>query len=183
MNLSTSRSWLAACLWLGAQAAHAVTCEDKTIPALNPDAAYISDSTAGTVTDIRSGLMWKKCLEGQAWNGSACVGARGTFPWSSALTLGVRDHTGNYSDWRLPNIKELRSLVEECRIDPAINDALFPGATSAYLWTGSPHAGYNFDSAWYVNFYDGFPAFDNRTYKFSVRLVRGGEAPSPAPSN
>lgn len=162
------------CLWFSISAAGAVTCEDKTIPAMNPDWAYISDSKTGIVTDTRTGLMWKKCSEGQSWNGSSCAGSWGAFSWSAALSLGVKDRTGNYMDWRLPNIKELRSLVEECRVDPAINNALFPNSPSAYFWTSSPHVIYNSDNAWYVNFYDGFPAFENRVFKFSVRLVRGG---------
>lgn len=176
MKLSSPLHWLAICLWFGTTAAGAVTCADATVPASNPDKAYTSDSTNGTVTDTRTGLMWKKCIEGQTWNSSACTGRWGTFTWAAALSLGVRDRTGNYSDWRLPNIKELRTLVEECRVDPAINDSLFPGNPSSYFWSGSPHLIYNSDNAWYVNFYDGFPAFDKRSYNFSVRLVRGGQS-------
>ena len=176
MKLAAILPWFVFSLCFVASAAHAVTCEDKTIPAINPDAVYVSDSKTGTVTDSRTGLMWKKCSEGQTWDGIACTGAGETFSWSTALSLGVKDRTGNYSDWRLPNIKELRSLVEECRVAPAINDTLFPRTPNSYFWSGSPHLIYNFDSTWYVNFYDGFPAYDNRRYKFSVRLVRGGNS-------
>jgi len=176
MNRFVSLTWLAACLCCGTAAARAAVCEDTTVPAVNPDAVYISDGRTGTVTDSRTGLMWKKCSEGQTWNGSACSGAWEAFSWSAALALGVKERTGNYSDWRLPNIKELRSLVEECRVDPAINDVLFPGTPKSYFWSSSPHLIYNADNAWYVNFYDGFPAFDNRRYKFAVRLVRGGQS-------
>ena len=57
---------LAAALWLAAGAAQAVTCPSG-IAASNPDSVYSVDTShpdGTTVTDTRTGLMWKRCLEG-----------------------------------------------------------------------------------------------------------------------
>lgn len=51
--------------WLSlAGTVQAVTCE-KNLPASNPDAVY-AEHGDGTVTDTRTGLMWKQCVEGRS---------------------------------------------------------------------------------------------------------------------
>ena len=153
----------------------AVTCQDN-IPPSNPDAAYI-DHHNGTVTDTRTGLMWKVCAEGQTWNGSGCDGTAAEMTWQAALAHAQDAQFpsgGGHSDWRLPNLKELRSLVEECRTSPAINDSIFPQAPSSYFWSGSPYAR-DSDSAWGVGFSSGNANNNNRNTQRSVRLVRSGE--------
>ena len=60
---------LAAALWLAAGAAQAVTCASG-IAASNPDTIYTVHGD-GTVTDTRTGLMWKQCLEG--YGGAGCT--------------------------------------------------------------------------------------------------------------
>ena len=153
----------------------AVTCQNN-ISASNPDAAY-TDHHNGTVTDTRTGLMWKVCAEGQTWNGSGCDGTAIGMTWQAALAHAqdAQFPNGGHTDWRLPNLKELRSLVEECRTSPAINDSIFPQAPSSSFWSGSPYAG-NSNFAWSVNFNNGNASYSNRYNNDSVRLVRGGQA-------
>ena len=59
------------------------------------------------------------------------------------------------SDWRLPNIKELASIVEQACYDPAVDLGVFPGAPSYWFWSSSPNAN-DASNAWYVYFYDGY---------------------------
>jgi len=153
----------------------AVTCTDATIPASNPDSIYTSDNTNGTVSDSRTGLMWKKCSEGQSWSGGTCSGSAAGYTWSDALKRTVTDRTANYNDWRLPNYKELRSLVEECRFNPAINDTLFPNTPSSSFWSGSPNASFS-SNAWSVSFDYGYANIYDRSYGYYVRLVRAGQS-------
>ena len=164
---------LAAALWLAAGAAQAVTCLSG-IAASNPDNIYTVHGD-GTVTDTRTGLMWKQCLEGYGGAGCIADGTTTSFTWANALAHAESHTFAGYTDWRLPNQKELRSLVEECRRSPAINDAIFGLNTlSSVVWSGSPLAG-NPNNAWNVNFNNGNANNDNRNNGNHVRLVRGGE--------
>src|SRR6185503_10252988 len=55
---------------------------------------------------------------------------------------------------RLPSVKELFSLVDHEKYDPAIDKDIFPDTKSAWYWTATPYkasSGY----AWCVRFYDG----------------------------
>lgn len=139
-------------LLLASANAQAVSCQNS-IPPSNPDEIYIVHGN-GTVTDTRTGLMWKQCVEGRS--GADCsIGSPTPFTWATALTLTEDYSFAGHDDWRLPNIKELRSLVEECRTGPAINDTFFPvNGASLTVWSGSPDANYS-NIARYVNFSNG----------------------------
>lgn len=160
--------------WLMAASATAVTCLNG-IPASNPDSAYTVHGD-GTVTDMRTGLMWKVCAEGQTWNAGVCTWSEGAYSWDAALALAEVSTYAGHADWRLPNFRELRSLVEVCRVSPAINDTVFPGASSSVFWSGSPRTGFS-DYARYVSFdVGGATGYDgSRSNGYSVRLVRGGQ--------
>ena len=151
----------------------------------NPDSIYQNNGD-GTVTDTRTGLMWKQCSEGQTWSGTGCNGSVATHTWSDALALAEAASFAGQSDWRLPNLKELRSLVEECRSNPAINDRLFPNTSGWTYWSGSPGAGtFNGYSifAWSVYFYSGNALEDDhRGNGRHVRLVRGGQSFATLPA-
>lgn len=132
----------------------------------------------GTVTDKKTGLMWKKCSEGQA-NIDCSSGSIQTYTWRAALEVVQtvnNDNFAGYSDWRLPNIKELASIVEE-RCKPAIDPVVFPWVytpSNVYIylyWTASPFL-VNGSQAWYVSFDDGHGYVANKNLRFHVRLVR-----------
>ncbi len=142
---------------------------------VHPTSSYVLHDD-GTATDKQTGLMWKRCLEGQTWDGSinACIGTASNNAWLAALALAEGSTYAGHADWRLPNIKELYSTVETCRDRPTINLEVFPttdgGGTE--VWSSSPHIESN--SAWYVFFVDGLANTLPRTYPANVRLVRGG---------
>lgn len=153
--------------------ARAVDCQSNTPPS-NPDSAYETHGD-GTATDTRSGLMWKRCSEGRSWTGSTCSGNGSTHTWSQALALAEASTFAGYGDWRLPNINELTSLIEECRSSPAINNTLFPTTSSSSFWSGSPRSN-DSSSVLYVTFEDGrvLSVFRSSNLPY-VRLVRGGQ--------
>jgi hypothetical protein len=157
--------------------AGAVNCLNN-IPASNPDSIYTVHGD-GTVTNTRTGLMWKVCAEGQTWNAGACTGTEAIFTWDAALAQAEASTFVGHSDWRLPSLKELRNLVEECRFNPSINDTVFSGASSSHFWSGSPDAS-NSNYALVVYFYDGHAYGNGRYNDGSVRLVRGGTTSSGA---
>jgi len=84
---------------------------------------------------------------------------------------GYDDHT----DGRLPNIKELASIVELACYDPALNATIFKTAPLSFVWSASPYADFS-GSAWGVYFNDGSDYNDYRDYYGNyVRLVRSGQ--------
>ncbi len=179
-----TRQWiaptLAAALWLAAGAAQAVTCQGS-IPASNPDTIYTVHAD-GTVTDTRTGLMWKQCLEGYGAANCTADGGTTSFTWADALTHAENHTFASHSDWRLPNMNELRSLVEDCRVGPTINDAVFPNTSSSGVWSGSPNANSS-NGAWFVSF--GYGLADDYGFHdvgYRVRLVRAGQSFAPLPS-
>lgn len=158
--------------------ASAQTCAPDILP-INPTSQY--SIANGTVVDQRTGLMWDQCTWGQS--GATCaIGSASTLTWQLALGVAALANASQYKgygDWRLPNIKELRSVVELCRRAPTINDVVFPNTSgldylSSLFWSSSPSANYP-DSAWIVNFYYGASwDFEPRGAQYRIRLVRAG---------
>jgi hypothetical protein len=75
----------------------------------------------------------------------------------------------------MPNIRELLTIVDRTVYNPAIDTVAFPATPSSHFWSGSPHANYS-DSAWLVNFNNGYAYNILRLNDFVVRLVRGGQS-------
>jgi len=161
-------------LWAALSAASAMAAQvcPSGIPLTTPTADF-TDHGNGTTTHKPTGLMWKQCLEGQS--GSNCsTDAANTHTWQQALQLAEGHSFAGYSDWRLPNIKELKSIIELACYSPAINLNVFPNDTGSNVWSGSPYAN-NSGSAWYVYFGYGNGNYISRNYGVRVRLVRGGQ--------
>jgi hypothetical protein len=77
-------------------------------------------------------------------------------------------------DWRLPDPRELLSIVSNDRVNPAIDTTYFPNTVASWVWSASPYAN-NPGYAWYVYFgYGGVDGY-SKGYAGSVRLVRGGQ--------
>ncbi|MEK9711734.1 MAG: DUF1566 domain-containing protein [Thalassolituus sp.] len=139
-----------------------------------PDSRYLIHNN-GTATDTRTGLMWKVCSEGETWSDAACSAD------TSALLLTWNDahiHAGSvefagFNDWRLPNYKELASLLDFSRSDPAINQNIFFDTTAANYWTSSASWRYE-DYAFHVNFATGAIYISGLDGAYRIRLVRGG---------
>jgi len=143
-----------------------------------PD-SRLTDNGDETVTDELTGLMWKQCSEGQSGAGCATDGAGG-MDWQAALNTAVAANAegggvgfAGYTDWRLPNLKELTSIVERGCDSPSINENYFPVTASGKYWSSSSHAD-PISDAWYVNFESGSNFGDPKSYDLYVRLVRGG---------
>ncbi len=136
-------------------------------------------SEAGTVTDNLTGLMWTQDADG---NGSKVT-------WGRALTYCNDLDLGGYTDWRLPNLRELFSLADLAFTSPALsNDAgtgkwtddaesSFTGVqwgSGRYYWSSTTHAGYT-DYAWDMNFADGGVFYGIKDLGDYVWPVRGGQ--------
>ena len=126
----------------------------------------------GTLTHALTGLMWKQCPQGLSGTGCA-TGSPAAMTWRAALVAAAADSHAGYTDWRLPNAKELASIIEFCGYYPAVNQVVFPGSSVSTFWSGSTSAT-SPSRAWAVFFYDGGTSSDAKSTSDFVRLVRGG---------
>ncbi|MEY4978521.1 MAG: hypothetical protein RLZZ352_791 [Pseudomonadota bacterium] len=127
---------------------------------------YTYSAPGDEVTDSKTGLTWRRCSEGQTWRGSACTGTAATFTHEGAVTQ-AKTQVG----WRLPNVKELVSIVDKTRSTPAIETTVFPATPSGWYWTATPYAG-EASFAWSVSFNVGYVNGNYRNSSLHIRLVR-----------
>lgn len=126
------------------------------------------------VTDKRTGLMWKRCLEGQTFDNNKtpkiftddnCSGIAKVFLRQEALYR-VRKR-----DYRLPNIKELAAIAELQCVKPAVNTLIFPNQPNNWVLSATF---VNLDNvgqqALSVNFETGVVGFGGKNS--ALRLVR-----------
>lgn len=149
------------------------TCLDG-VTVNNPSSDFTINGD-GTVTHQVTGLTWRQCAVGLTWSGSACTGTADYKDWEGALAAAESLSFAGKSDWRLPNINELRSLVERACATPATNAALFPmGYDVAYRFLSSTSF---FTDSRRVRFIDMATGEENMIEKdqyFTYMVVRGG---------
>jgi len=136
-----------------------------------------TDNGDGTVTDNLTGLMWMKNADA----GDDCDGVdTGLQNWNTALASCAQCNTNvfaGYTDWRLPNIRELSSLIDFSQFDPGLPDGHpFDVHTDPY-WSSTTRLEDLVD-AWDVDLDDGHLSYgikaDESHY---VWPVRGESAP------
>lgn len=139
----------------------------------------------GIAEDTETGLMWLRFTYGQTWQNGTAVGYVKRGNWNMAFEMAKQFNQqggyADYSDWRLPTIDELKTLIDRVKGNSGnfIDTDIFPENTQ-YYWSSSPNARNN-DSAWCLNFYEGSGSCD--VYKgnsFAARLVRGHTIDKPA---
>ncbi len=160
--------WLLLPALLGLGVAQAQTCK-SAISQTTPDADFILQNGGTEALHKTTGLIWKRCLEGLSYDSATqnCTGSATSFTWQAAMQQAD-------STWRVPNIKELASIVEQSCHNLSINRTIFPNWFSPYVWSSSVDAD-NSNEAWGVDFDNGYSATDNRSYTGRVWLVRGGQ--------
>ena len=151
------------CVALGAGSVRAVDV---------PTDAFVNNGD-GTVTDQRTGLTWMRCALGQTWSGD-CRGDHKTYTFEDAQRAATATDFAGHTDWRVPGVVELNTLVERATANPASNPVLFPRTPAAYFWSSSPYVG-DTGGAWFVNFGNGNVSNSSRSSYGAVRLVRGGQ--------
>ena len=134
-------------------------------------------STSGqpTVIDNRTGLEWQGCSAGQS--GADCTtGSAGFYSWQAALDYCEGLSWSGDTDWRLPSVSELQSIVDNRKTtSPFIDEIAFP-ATPGGIFSSSSSCAYadwsNF--AWYVLFGYGHVDGYDKNGDNRVRCVRRG---------
>lgn len=124
-------------------------------------AAYINNGN-GTVTDSVTGLTWQ---QGDAQNDG------GGRTWEQAIAYCEELNLADRADWRLPNVRELVSIVADSRHNPAIDPAF--SCRSSNYWSSSSLT-VKPDQAWYVHFNLGGVSWYAKSNNYFVRCVCGG---------
>ena len=149
-----------------------------------------TDNGNGTVTDNLTGLIWLKnanCPNGKKnWNDALTFANSLYDGWTGdpgGGDCGLSDGS-SAGDWRLPNVRELHSLIHYGVYNPAVpntagtgkwsNNDPFTGVQSYYYWSSTTND-YITSVALYVLLTDGHVYHDVRTCTFSVWPVRGGQ--------
>lgn len=134
-------------------------------------AIRFTDNGNGTVTDSNTGLIWQKCSNGLS--GTDCsTGTVASDTWVNALSYCEGLSLGGRTDWRLPSINELRSIVDTGNYLPAINAGFFPNTTTRY-WSSSVYVS-DTTSAWIVDFNHGSVSYNVKSLStIYVRCVTG----------
>ena len=162
------------------------TCADIGLPGQDgfyqagyPMENRFTDNLNGTIKDNLTGLVWQQHTADI--NEDDEITAEGDMvSWQTALQYCEDLQFAAYDDWRLPNIREIMSLIDFGRFSPAINP-LFTTAPSAEkepsaYWSSTPLIFHPRES-WLVNFEFGFPASSNEQAEqtaFYIRAVRDG---------
>ncbi len=133
------------------------------------------DNGDGTVTDNCTNLMWQKDTSDVNGDGVVVNNFSDVLPWCDALSYCDGLSFAGHDDWRLPNVRELQSIVDYGRTRPAI-DPVF-SALSTFYWSSTYSAADtgagNPVAAMDVSFYDDVGTYSgNSAYGYYVRAVR-----------
>lgn len=155
--------------------------DDGTVQA-GATLSYV-DNGDGTITDLNTGLMWEKknSLDGPPDSSNLHAannnytwfvneGNAGDTIWDWLDDVNAEGGIGfaGYNDWRIPNVKELQSIVDYGRTGPAI-DPIFGDTANGQHWSSTTSAG----GSLYVDFGIGSVGYDILV-PFPVRAVRAG---------
>ncbi len=133
---------------------------------------HFVDNGDGTVTDTATGLMWQQTT------------APGTYTWQEALSYCEGLSLAGHTDWRLPTINELGSIVDLAEFIPSINRDFFPDTQPSYYWSSTTNTDpYNTVCASSMDFCYGheynWRGKSNSDFVRAVRSVKSGWLDDP----
>ena len=123
---------------------------------------HLIGNAGGTVTDKSTGLMWQQ------------ASGPGTYSWKQALFYAENLPLADYNDWRLPNIKELQSLIDYGPSNAGINTSVFTDTVDQRYWSSTPINGNDF-LARTIFLIDCYDDWNDKSDNYYVRAVRGGQ--------
>lgn len=117
-----------------------------------------------TIYHQATGLTWIRCsidTKGDVDDTFMCTKPHAELFWKEAINTCENLEFAGHNDWRLPNIRELQSIVNYYypKNLPAVDTLNFPGTHSANYWSSTTYPGKDGDSsyAWVVDFTAGNP--------------------------
>ncbi len=94
--------------------------------------------------------------------------------WDLLVNSSNNENLCGFNDWRVPKLKELQSIINYGRSNPAIDTAYFPNSSDPYIYWSSTGYARQPENIQRVIFSDGqTDPHGRRNSRYSVRLVRG----------
>ena len=96
----------------------------------------IGEATRERLPDHVTGLAWQGCEPGRS--GDDCMtGAATPFDWAGALAYCEGLSWAGATDWHLPDVKQLRSVIDNRRTAPGLDTDIFPNHVTFGGWTST----------------------------------------------
>jgi hypothetical protein len=171
-----------------------------TSPNTNGD--YILGEAQGEASAMHwlTGLVWKRCSEGQTFSNGQCTGTALQKSWNAWIDterqLLPQSFAGQNSwginaslsqnllasgAWRMAYLVESLGVAYNCASAPFVNPTVFPDAPSSVVWSASPVI-WDQSGAWRASLLGTAGVFGYRSDGYHVRLVRAGQPFAGMPS-
>ena len=124
------------------------------------NATFVRNSIKEIVTNTTIGLVWQ--------DDTSVKSVRKT--WSGAKSYCKNLNFAGYSDWFLPTISQLESLVDNKKYNPAIKKE-FKNSVSSNYWSSSSYVS-DSRNAWYIYFEYGGSNYNLKSFNLYVRCAR-----------
>lgn len=150
------------------------------------DWACTRDNITGLVWEVKTAAGLRSQSYTYSWyssNASTNAGSAGVVSGGNCQSAGrcdtekfVADVNAaalcGFTDWRMPALRELLTLIHAGAGSPSIDVSYFPNTPASYFWTGTSFVG-DTANAWDIDFYDGATYTDVKGGNGYMRLVRG----------
>ncbi len=111
-----------------------------------------------TVVDNETMLTWQRATDNEPYT------------WAEA-NMYCKNLNLDGTGWRLPTVSELQSIVDESKMNPAIDQAVFPFTLFVFFWSSVPYIGPS-GSVWGIDFFSGNVTRNDVNGAGRVRCVR-----------
>ncbi|MCP4628588.1 MAG: DUF1566 domain-containing protein, partial [bacterium] len=146
----------------------------KCVSGMESPAPNYIDNEDSTITDNNTGLMWEQ----KKSDGSD---KDITFNWNEALSYCENLELAGYTDWRLPNTKELEQVLDLNKSKPAIDTTYFPNTQNGMYWTSTSCSGCHKMKAFSTDFTSGELYYGNkfRDGEYGMNYARAVRSADP----
>ncbi len=116
--------------------------------------------------DRNTGLIWASDGDSRGCHFGAQTDWNTAIDWCNNLDF------GSYTDWRLPNAKELQSICDYGTSYPSVDTTYFPNTRNSLYWSSSTWTNFT-ETAWCLQFSSGKIEQRQKPSAFYLRAVRG----------
>ena len=138
----------------------------------NKPAYSFSTDNRGLAQDKDTGLLWYRCAGGQSYKNSECKGEALHLNWDEAMAFAEEFSEKSGKKWRLPSKKELKSIMVDQCINPAVDVRVFKGLEVNNFWTSSDSLNSDLFRCSVYNFKGDLFCRQPKTTKLPFLLVR-----------